>query len=135
MSATWLNLGIDYKAQVVLGKTARVEFTVRLYTNVHTPGVTDTAGSYTECTLVGYAAVATVPANWAGSTSGGLATYVQTTLTFTFAPYAGGVTIQGYYVTIPGPIGVLAALLSVPYAVPAGGGTLTLDITYQDQGF
>lgn len=97
--------------------------------------MTDTPANYTECALAGYAAVALVPANWVGATAAGLATYDYPTITFTFNPYAGGTTIYGYFVTIPGLVGVLAELFSVPYVVPAGGGSLTIDITYEDQKF
>jgi hypothetical protein len=128
-SATWLNTGIDYKTKVFLGITAFANLTVRLFTNNVTPAVTDTAASYTECALVSYAAVTLTPGSWSGSTSSGLSTYTYPTLTFNFAPYAGGVTIYGYFVTVPGLVGVLADVLSTPYVVPAGGGSLTLDIT------
>lgn len=135
MSATWLNTGIDYAAQVFLKKTAEQDLTVRLFTNNHTPVVTDTASAFTECALSGYANVTLTPASWSGSTTGGLATYTYPAITFTFNAYAGGTTIYGYYVTIPGVTGVLAELFSTPYAVPSGGGTLTVNITYQDQKF
>ena len=135
MSATWLNTGIDYAAQVFLKKTAEVDLTTNLYVNNHTPGVTDTLASYTLCSLTGYSAFTHVPANWSGSTSAGLATYTYPTITFTFSPYAGGTTIYGYVVSIPGSIGVLAELFSTPYIVPSGGGSLTVDVTYLDQKF
>ncbi len=135
MSATWLNTGLDVAAKVFLGKTAFATLTSRLFTNNHTPAVTDTAGTYTECALTGYAAVDHVPASWTGSAAAGVATYTHTTITFTFGAYAGGTTIYGYFVTVPGPIGILAELLSVPYVVPAGGGSLTIDVSYLDRGF
>jgi hypothetical protein len=132
MSATWLNTGIDFGAMEFMNSIAQQNLTVRLFTNNHTPGPTDTAASYTECALSGYANVTLTPGSWSGSSSAGTATYTYPTLTFTFSAYAGGTTVYGYYVTIPGVTGVLAELFSVPYAVPAGGGSLTLDITYQD---
>jgi hypothetical protein len=135
MSATWMNTGIDYAANVFLKRTAEVDLTARLYVNNYTPLVTSTAGNFTECTLTGYAALTLTPGSWSGSTSSGLATYTYPTITFTFSPYAGGTTIYGYYVTIPGVTAVLAELFSTPYAVPAGGGSLTLDVTYEDQKF
>lgn len=135
MSATWLNTGIDYAANIFLKKTAEQDLTARLYVNNHTPAVTDSASDYTECTLSGYSNLTLTPGSWTGSTTAGLATYTYPTITFTFSAYAGGVTIYGYFVTIPGVVGVLAELFSTPYAVPAGGGTLTLDITYLDRKF
>ena len=133
MAATWLNGGMDYKANLFMKRTAEQDLTVRLYTNNITPAVTDTAASYTECALAGYANVTLTPANWAGGTAGGISSYAYPTLTFTFSAYAGGTTIYGYFVTIPGVIGVLAELFSVPYVVPPGGGSLTVDVTYTDR--
>lgn len=132
MAAQWLNAGIDYAAKEFLNVNSLQNLTVRLFVNNITPGPTDTASSYTECTLSGYSNVTLTPGSWSGSSALGVATYTYPTLTFTFSPYAGGTTIYGYFVTIPGVIGILAERFSTPYAVPAGGGSLTIDTTYQD---
>jgi hypothetical protein len=135
MSATWLNTGIDYVAKLFLNLASISNLTVRLFTNNITPSVTDTAASYTECVLSGYASVTLTPGNWSGSTTSGEANYGYPTITFTFNPYAGGTIIYGYFVTIPGLVGVLADVFSPSYAVPAGGGSLTVTPTYLDQKF
>lgn len=132
MSATWLNAGIDYAAKEFLNVNSIQNLTVRLYVNNLTPGPTNVASDFTECTLSGYAAQTLTPGSWSGSSSGGQATYTYPTLTFSFSPYGGGITIYGYLLTIPGVIGVLAEKFSTPYAVPAGGGSLTIDTTYVD---
>ena len=132
MSATWLNTGIDYAAKEFINVNSLQNLTVRLFTNNITPGPTNVAGDFTECALTGYANITLTPGSWSGSSSGGQATYTYPTLTFTFSAYGGGVTIYGYYVTIPGVIGMLAERFSTPYAVPSGGGSLTLDTTYVD---
>lgn len=129
MSAVWQDTGIDYAELVFLKVTTPQNLTVRLFTNNYTPLVTSVPGSFTECALVGYSNVTLTPGNWSGSTSSGLATYAYPTLTFTFNPYAGGVSIYGWFVTIPGLISILADNISPVYAVPPGGGSLTLDIT------
>jgi hypothetical protein len=135
MSALWMNTGLDYAMQVILNKASPQNFTLRLFTNTHTPAVTDTPSSYTECALSGYSAYTFAPSDWSGSTSSGLATYTTSGVVFTFSAYAGGTTIQGYFVTIPGPTAILADVLSTPFAVPAGGGTLTITPTALDQRF
>jgi len=129
MSAVWLNGGIDYLTQVFLNITAQQNLTLRLYTNNHAPIVTDTWSAFTECTLSGYAAVTFTPGTWSGSTSAGLSSYSYPAVSFTFNPYAGGTTIYGYAVTIPGITAVLADLLGTAYAVPTGGGIVQITPT------
>ena len=135
MSALWTNAGIDEAAQLWLGNDVYDTLTLRLFVNNHTPTVTDTAGNYTECTLAGYAAVALTPGNWSGSTSAGLATYTYPALIFTFSAYAGGSTIYGYYLQDADGNVILADLLSPAFAVPAGGGSVAITPTYEDQKF
>lgn len=69
----------------LLGKTASTEpLDLKLYTNNVTPGETDTAGTYTEASGNGYAAIALTGAGWtitsADPTS---AAYAQQIFTFT----------------------------------------------------
>lgn len=129
MSAVWLNAGIDYLTNLFLNVAAQQNLTLRLYTNNHAPVVTDTWAAFTECALSGYAALTFTPGTWSGSTVGGLSSYSYPAVNFTFDPYAGGVTIYGYAVTIPGVIAVLAELLGTPYAVPTGGGIMSITPT------
>lgn len=126
---TLLNDGADYLEQLFVNKASPANWKVRLYTNNHAPVVTDHASAFTECVLSGYALATTVAASWTGSTSAGVATYTYPTITFTFSPYAGGTTIYGAFVADGSGTCWLAALLDTPFAVPAGGGALTLDLT------
>jgi hypothetical protein len=135
MSALWFNAGIDYLANIFLNSTALQNLTLRCFVNNHAPAVTDTFATFTECTLGGYAALTLTPGTWSGSTAAGLATYAYPAINFTFNPYAGGTTIYGYLLTIPGVTAILGDLLGTPYAVPAGGGILAITPTYQDQKF
>jgi hypothetical protein len=132
MAFLFSNQGVDFLARNVLNKTAPANFTVHLFTNNHTPAVTDTTANYTESVLTGYAAIALVAANWTGGASLGVATYVQIALAFAFAAYAGGTTIFGAYVTEPGGSLIGAELFAPSYAVPSGGGTLNYTPTYQN---
>lgn len=133
MAFLFLNDGIEFAAQLFLNLASPEDLTVRLYDNNFTPTVTSVAADFDETTLTGYSNVTLDPGDWSGGVASGIASYTQPTLTFTFSPYAGGTTIYGYFVTVPGVIGILAERFTTPYAVPSAGGELTLDITYEDQ--
>jgi hypothetical protein len=81
----------------LVGKTASTEgLTLRLYTSNTTPAESDTAGTYTEASGNGYAAIALTGSSW--TVTGGAptpASYAQQTFTFTGA--LGNV--YGYYLT------------------------------------
>jgi hypothetical protein len=89
------NAGEDLMLQHIVGKTAIENPVLKLYSNNLTPGETDTAGSYTEVSGNGYAAITLTGANWtitAGAPTE--AAYAQQSFTFTGA--AGNV--YGYFV-------------------------------------
>lgn len=130
---TLLNDGADFQEQVKLNKKTPANWTVRLYTNNHMPAVTDHAAAFTECSLSGYGAVATTPASWTGSTAGGVADYTYPAITFTFSAYVGGTTIYGVFIAPGDGTCWLAGLLDTPYAVPAGGGSLTVSLEDKQQ--
>lgn len=129
INLTLFNAGVDYFAQLEVNKEAQGNLTWKLYVNNHTPVVTDTGAAYTICTLAGYADFTTLGATWTGSSSAGLATYTYANNTYTFNAYAGGTTIYGIVLFSSGGTALGAALLDVPFAVPIGGGTLTLGLT------
>ena len=133
ITLTWLNRGIDDRELQYLNNETPFNLRVRLYVNSHSPVVTDTDSAFTECTATGYASQTLIAANWSGSTSGGVATYTYPTLTFTFT--AGlGQTVYGVYLddaATPTPHTQMAGLLDVPFAIPSGGGTLTIALTDQ----
>jgi len=83
-----------------LNKIVAQVLTLRLYSNVHTPAVTDTVSDYTEAAGGGYAPVVLVSGSWTvtpGTPSIALyADYI--TWTFTAVPPTP-VPIFGYYVT------------------------------------
>lgn len=111
-------------------------YTVMLFVADVVPGPLTVPGDLTECTLAGYARVALAPGTWVVTVSGGLVQSLYPTLTFTFAPYAGGVTIYGFMVlnTAGGPARTAwGERFAVPYPVPAAGGNLTLDLSDYDQ--
>jgi hypothetical protein len=132
MAFVFANTGLDYAAQCALNKATPSNFIVHLYTNNHTPAVTDSAANYTECTLVSYASITLAPGTWTGGASGGVASYVYSALAYAFAAYAGGTTIFGAYVTTVSGVFIGAELISPAYAVPSGGGNLNYTPTFQD---
>jgi hypothetical protein len=136
MSATWLNDGLDESAKIWLGISAEpAHWTLRLYTNNHAPAVGDHFAAFTESVLAGYASVDLAPGDWTVTTTAGLSSATHAGITFSFSAYAGGTTIYGYVLTYGATTAVLAELLGTPYAVPAGGGSLTVTPTYQERGF
>ncbi len=132
MAFLFANTGVDYIAQCALNKAVPSNFLVHLFTNNHTPLVTDNAGNYTECVLGTYAAITLAPGTWVGGAAAGVATYVYSALAYTFAAYAGGTTIYGAYVTTVAGTFIGAELISPSYAVPSGGGTLNYTPTFAE---
>lgn len=132
-TATFLTEGLDIATKNLLGQAIAITPKLRLFTNNQQPGAADTLATYTQCVLAGYADAAITPANWMGSSAGGVATYAYPNLAFTFNAYAGGTTIYGgvYYDATSGKA-LFAFQLDTAYAVPAGGGTLNVAMTFQD---
>lgn len=132
-TAVFLTEGLDIATKNLLGQAIAITPKLRLFTNNVQPTAADTLATYIQCILGGYADAVITPANWVGSSAGGVATYTYPNITFTFNAYAGGVTIYGgvYYDNTSGK-GLFSFLLDTAYAVPAGGGTLTVAMTFQD---
>jgi hypothetical protein len=82
--------------------------TLRLYRNVKTPVVTDTAAAYTEANFGGYAAIPLTA--WAAAIldAAGNAESDVATLTFTCSSTSPGTSIIGYYLTDPGGVAIFA---------------------------
>lgn len=83
----------------LVNKSTPENLVYRYFTNNITPSETDTAGSYTEASGGGYAAMTLTGNNWtvtAGAPS--VASHAQQTTTFTGA-LTGNPTIYGYFVT------------------------------------
>ena len=79
-------------------KKATVETqTLKLFVSNTTPAEGDTAGTYTEMSTLGYAAITLVRANWTVATVTGTTTadYPQQTFTFTAG---SAVNVYGYYI-------------------------------------
>jgi len=90
---------------------------------------TDTISNHTECSLSGYIPRVYAWSDIAFSVASGVVTWTLSPFVNTFAAYAGGTTIYGYIVKneLNGKL-IWGELLPAPYVVPAGGGSLTLNI-------
>jgi hypothetical protein len=58
------NQGEALLLEAAVGKTTATAWTLRLFTNNHTPSSADTEADYTEAVDGGYAAIALNAANW-----------------------------------------------------------------------
>ena len=106
-----------------------------LFVNAYTFSVTSTYADLVECTAPGYPAFPLVPTSWTGATTGGLAGYSYPTITFTFqGPGTPAQVIQGHFLRVVGgqvlPWGLTWA---TPFSIPAGGGIVQVNLTWQDQ--
>jgi hypothetical protein len=133
MSAVLMAELLIMRAEFTLGLTpSSPSPTLHLFVNELTPECTDSTGEYEECTLAGYAAVPLVPANWSCSQSACVETCTYPLITFTFTN--GGETIYGHYVTdgASGPL-LWAEAWTVPFAVPAAGGSVQVTLQWVDK--
>lgn len=96
MALNFPDSGENLVLEMMVNKTAPQNLVLRLFKNNITPSDTDTAGTYTEATFPGYAAITLTGASW-NTASGGTISYgAQQTFTC-----SGTSTddIYGYYVT------------------------------------
>lgn len=94
MALMFPNTGENLVLEMIVNKTAAQNLVLKLYSSNTTPSETDTAGTYTEATFSGYAALTLTGSSW-GAASGSIA-YAQQTFTHD----GGGVSnsIYGYFV-------------------------------------
>ena len=132
-TATFLTEGLSELTAVLLGNTLGIAPKLRLFSNNPTITAASTLSSFTANGLTGGADASIIPSSWSVSSSGGVASATYPTVTFTFAAYAGGTTIYGGVVyNSNSSKGYYAWLLDTAFAVPAGGGTLTIALAFSD---
>jgi hypothetical protein len=130
-----VNALIDRAAQYALGKApTNPSLKIRLFVNNFTVDVNTVIGNLTPCTAPGYADIALPAASWAGSTTGGVASYSIPAVTFTLTGAGSpGQTVYGHCV-FDNAIGLLYGLTwGTPFAIPAGGAVIQLAPSWQDQ--
>lgn len=97
MALNFPDVGENIALEALTNKTAPQNLVLRLFSNNITPSDTDTAGTYTEATFAGYAAITLTGASW-GAASAGTITY-GSQQTFTRSSTGTLENIYGYYVT------------------------------------
>lgn len=101
------------------------DLVLKLFSNNYTPIATSVAGSFTECSFPGYAAISLLRSDWSDpvTNAGGKAQTVQASKTFTAT---GDGTAYGYYVvsSISGTLMWAERFGSV--ANPTDGDTITI---------
>lgn len=96
MALNFPDTGENLSLEMITNKTAPQNLVLRLYQNNITPSDTDTAGTYTEATFTGYAAITLTGANWNAASAGTITYNAQQTFT---CSGASSNNIYGYYVT------------------------------------
>ena len=95
MALNFPDVGENIALEALVNKTAPQNLVLKLYSNNITPSDSDTAGTYTEATFAGYAAITLTGASW-GAASGGTITY-GSQQTFTRSSTGTTENIYGYF--------------------------------------
>ena len=90
------DVGENLILEMLTNRTAAQNLSLRLFKNNITPSDTDTAGTFTEATFPGYAAITLTGATWSAAAAGSIAYSAQQTFTCTGASTDD---IYGYYIT------------------------------------
>lgn len=91
------NNGEGDALQYFVNRAAPQDLVLKLYQNNITPAETDTAGTYTEATFTGYAAVQLTAANWT-VTPGAPTEAAYAQQTFTSSAGSQNENVYGYYI-------------------------------------
>jgi hypothetical protein len=133
MAAVFANVGVEYEQRIMLGNVSFPSLKIVPITDNVSFTNADTYASHTPNILTGGGALTFSGAAWSfGTPSGAQIVTTAPAATWTFAPYAGGTTIYGwmmYYDTGASNILRCGDLLATPFAVPAAGGSLTINVT------
>jgi len=129
------NDGVLWCMNVLLQQIAQDDLQIVLLTDTVPFAITDVPADHTPNVLTGGAPITLTSIDWSTAVSMGTAAGVTGTLAWTFAPYAGGTTIQQYMIldASTGTKIIWGGVLPTPFAVPAGGGILNLVITWPGQ--
>ena len=128
MALNFPDSGENLVLEMLVNKTAPQNLVLRLYRNNITPSDTDVAGTYTEASFPGYAAITLTGASWNAASGGSIAYGAQQTFTC-----SGTSTddIYGYYVTqaISGTLLYSERDGAAPFAVRNSGDNIKLTPT------
>ena len=108
---------------------------VELYSNDYVPVCDSTLANFTGNVLAGGGPQTLTPGAWVGSFVECQWSFTYSIPTWNFAAYAGGATIYGYviYDSTGAGTSLWSERFLTPFAVPAAGGSLTLQVTYTDK--
>ena len=81
MALNFPDSGENLVLEMMVNKTAPQNLVLRLFKNNITPSDTDTAGTYTEATFPGYAAITLTGASWNAASGGTISYGAQQTFT------------------------------------------------------
>lgn len=125
MSLLAPSAGSSLMLQALVNKTAPQDLKLKLFSNNHTPANADTAGSYTEASGFGYAAITLTGASWA-VTAGNPSSITYATQTFTFTGALGNV--YGYFLvqSASGIIEWAELFTGGPYLIQNNGDQITV---------
>lgn len=96
MSLLIPNNGEGDALQYFVNRAAPENLVLRLFSNNITPAETDTAATYTELAVAGYAAITLTGASWAAPSEGAPSSIAYAQQTFNFS---GAGSLYGYYMT------------------------------------
>ena len=96
MALNFPDAGENLSLEMIVNKTAPQNLVLKLYSNNITPSDTDVAGTYTEATFAGYAAITLAGASWNAAAAGTITYNAQQT--FTRSSSGAPESIYGYYV-------------------------------------
>ena len=126
------NGGAKWMIDILAQQISPDDVDIVLLTDTTPFALTDVPADHTPTVLTGGGPVTLGTANWSTSVSAGTAFAVSTLISWSFAAYAGGTTIEQYMVvdSSTGAILIWGGVLPTPYAVPSGGGVFELVITW-----
>lgn len=134
MSVVLANVGLQEWAENILGQKAASAWLVRLWINFYTPTPNDVLATYTACSWPGYSDFGINPSQWVPSGSGSQSPWTYPLITFTFDPSGQPQqTVFGYLVY--NGLGTLlySEAFSAPYPISPQGGSLPLQLFWQDK--
>lgn len=128
MALNFPDVGENLVLEMIVNKTAPQNLLLKLFKNNITPSDTDTAGTYTEATFGGYAAISLTGATWNTAAVGTITYSAQQT--FTCNAVASD-DIYGYYVVqaVSGILLYSERDVSAPFAIRNSGDAVKLTPT------
>lgn len=128
MALNFPDTGENLVLEMIVNKTAPQNLVLKLFKSNTTPSDTDTAGTYTEATFGGYAAITLTGASWNAASGGSIAYSAQQTFTCNATATDD---IYGYYVVqaVSGTLVYSERDGSAPFAIRNSGDAVKITPT------